>query len=87
MDGFDLTGVRSVTLVCGWQTPPKGSLNFEATPRCARWRLLGKGSIPPVTRKGSEQSEMATIPVVAVNDGSEHAIYILIREVGHLGRR
>jgi hypothetical protein len=73
---IDLTGVRRIDLACGWQTPPKGSLDFEARLDGPDGRLLGKGKIPPVTKKG-QQSGMASIPINAVTDGAMHTIYIL----------
>jgi len=75
MDSLDLTGVHRLSLACGWQTAPKGSLDFEARLDGPDGRLLGKGSIPPVTNKG-QQSGSASIPVEAVKDGAMHTVYI-----------
>src|SRR6202044_1036790 len=70
-DSVDLTGVRRINLACGWVTPPKGSLDFEARLDSPDGKLLGKGMIPPVTKKG-QQSGMASIPIGAVTDGTLH---------------
>jgi hypothetical protein len=74
-DPVDLTGVRRIDLACGWQTPPKGSLDFEARLDGPEGKLLGKGLIEPVTKKG-QQSAVASIPVMAVTDGAMHTVYV-----------
>jgi cytochrome c551/c552 len=75
-DSVDLSGVRRINLVCGWQTAPKGSLDFEARLDGPDGKLLGRGTIPPVTKK-DQQSGVATIPAGVVTDGAMHAVYIL----------
>jgi cytochrome c len=75
-DSVDLTGVRRIDLACGWQTPPKGSLDFEARLDSPDGKLLGKGAISPVTNKG-QQFGIASIPMSAVTDGAMHTVYIL----------
>jgi cytochrome c len=76
LDSVDLTGVRTVSLVCGWQTAPKGSLDFEARLDGPDGKLLGKGTMPPVTNKG-QQSGIAAIPIRPVTDGTMHPVYIV----------
>ncbi len=75
LDSVDLTGVRMIGLVCGWQTAPKGSLDFEARLDGPDGKLLGKGTMPPVSKKG-QQSGIASIPIRPVTDGTMHAVYI-----------
>ncbi len=75
-DSVDLTGVRRIGLACAWQTPPKESLDFEARLDGPDGKVLGKGTIPPVTKK-AQQSGMAPIPMSAVTDGMMHTVYIL----------
>jgi cytochrome c len=75
-DPVDLTGVRRINLYCGWQTPPKASLDFEARLDGPDGRVLGKGTVLPVTKKG-QQSGVASIPVIAVTDGAMHTVYVL----------
>jgi cytochrome c len=75
-DSVDLTGVRRINLACGWVTPPKGSLDFEARLDSPDGKLLGKGMIPPVTKK-EQQSGIASVPMGVVTDGAMHAVYIL----------
>ena len=75
-DSVDLTGVRRLNLVCAWQAAPKGSLDFEARLDGPEGKVLGKGSMPPVTKKG-QQSGIASIPIEAVNDGAMHSVYLI----------
>jgi cytochrome c len=75
-DSVDLTGVRRIDLNCGWQSPPKGSLDFELRLDSPDGKLLGRGSIPPVTKKG-QPFGIASIPIDGVRDGAPHAVYIL----------
>jgi hypothetical protein len=75
-DSVDLTGVRRINLACGWATPPKGSLDFEVRLDGPDGRLLGKGSVPPPTKKG-QQFGTASFPMGTVTDGAMHAVYIL----------
>jgi hypothetical protein len=62
MDSLDLTGVRRISLTCGWQTAPNGSLDFEVRLDGPDGKLLGKGSSPPVTTKG-QPFAVASIPI------------------------
>jgi len=84
LDSVDLSGVRRINLVCGWQTAPEGSLDFEARLDRPDGKLLGKGTIPPVTKKdqqsgvaGAGTVGVAAIPIGVVTDGVMHAIYFL----------
>ena len=77
-DSVDLTGVRRIGLLCAWQTAPKNSLDFEARLDAPDGKVLGKGTMPPVTKKG-QQSGMAKIPIGAVTDGALHSVYILYK--------
>lgn len=74
-DSVDLTGVRRINLICGWQTAPKGSLEFEARLDRPDGKLLGKGSVPVATK--GQPSGIASIPMEEVTDGSMHSVYIL----------
>jgi cytochrome c len=75
-DSVDLTRVSHIGVVCGWQTAPRGSLDFEARLDGPDGKLLGKGVMPPVTKKG-QQSGIASIPIGAVTDGGMHSVYIV----------
>jgi cytochrome c len=72
----DLTGVRRIGLNVGWQTPPKGSLDFELRLDRPDGQLLGKGSVPASANK-KQVAGVASIPVSAVGDGGLHPIYII----------
>jgi len=77
-DSIDLTGVRRVNLACGWQAAPTGPLVFEARLDSPDGKLLGKGTMPPVTRKG-QLFGVISVPIGAVTDGNYHAIYFLYK--------
>ncbi|HET6256748.1 MAG TPA: ThuA domain-containing protein [Puia sp.] len=76
MDSVDLTGVRRIDLACAWQTPPKGSLDFEVRLDGRDGKVVGRAVIPPGNNKG-QQSGDASIPIAAVTDGAMHSVYIL----------
>lgn len=79
-DSVDLTGVRSISLTCGWQAPPKMPLNFEARLDSPDGKLLGKGSISATLgKKGALQLAIATLPVSATTDGKAHTVYFLYK--------
>ena len=79
LDSVDLTGVSSVTLTCGWQAPPKMPLNFEVRLDAPDGKVLGKAVLtPPPVSKGPA---FLTLPLGAVTDGSQHAIYFLYKGV------
>jgi cytochrome c len=75
MDSVDLTGVRRFGLLCGYQTPPKESLDFQLRLDSPDGLLLGYMQIPPsvLTGRGSGGS----FDVRAVTDGAMHTLYIL----------
>ena len=82
---FDLTGVSSVSLACGWQAAPKNPLHFEAHLDAPDGKLLGKVSaMPMMEKKGPVQFAMLTIPIGAISDGSEHAVYFVYKGVENI---
>ncbi|HEV2353931.1 MAG TPA: PKD domain-containing protein, partial [Puia sp.] len=75
-DSVDLFGVRRVNLTCGFQTPPKETVAFEAHLDAPDGPLLGKGTIGPVTRKG-QSFAVASIPISPGKDGAMHPLCIV----------
>jgi hypothetical protein len=75
MDPVDLTGVRRISLVCGWQTAPKQSLDFEVRLESPNGKLLGKGTTTGVT--AGVTAGVAAIPIGEVTDGAMHSVYIV----------
>lgn len=74
VDSIDLSGVRSITLIAGWQDAPKFGFDFEARLDAPDGKLIGTGSLlppPPKTQFG-----MARVSTEAVTDGKYHTIYI-----------
>ncbi|GGA93892.1 ThuA domain-containing protein [Puia dinghuensis] len=79
-DSVDLTGVRYISLTCGWQAPPKMPLGFEARLDGPDGKLLGKAAITPSPGKpGALAFAIATLPISAITDGSSHTVYFLYK--------
>jgi cytochrome c551/c552 len=76
VEGIDLTGVRSVNLLAGWQEAPKFGFDFEIKLDAPDGKTVGKGSLLPPQDKKSQQG-MAHIPLDAINDNSLHKLYIV----------
>ena len=76
-DNIDLTGVRSVNLTTGWQTPPKKGLSFEARLDATDGKLLGKGSIPAPAK--GQQYGIIRVPIEMVNDAKFHSVYFIYK--------
>lgn len=74
---FDLTGVRSVNLSCGWQGTPATGFELEARLDAPGGKLLGKGSLP-APQKG-QQFAVMPIPLQPVVDGKFHTIYFIYK--------
>jgi glucose/arabinose dehydrogenase/cytochrome c551/c552 len=77
LDSIDLTSVRSVEIVTGWQQPPSGPIHFEARLDAPAGRLLGKGSMP--APKQGQTSGTARISFNEVKDGKFHSIYFIYK--------
>jgi glucose/arabinose dehydrogenase/cytochrome c551/c552 len=76
VDNIDLTGVNSVTLMVGWQAPPKYGYDFELRLDASDGKVLGKGGLtPPLDKK--QQFVQVPIKVHPVTDGQFHTIYIV----------
>ncbi|HEY9489051.1 MAG TPA: PQQ-dependent sugar dehydrogenase, partial [Chryseosolibacter sp.] len=74
LDSIDLTGVRSISILTGWQQAPSRPLDFEARLDAPSGRLLGKGSVP--SPKKEQNAGTAQVRINPLNDGKLHTIYI-----------
>ena len=77
IEKIDLTGVRSVTLNCGWQAAPKTGVNFEARLDAPDGKLLGKATMPVVQK--DQKASVTKLPVQTVADGKFHSIYFIYK--------
>ena len=69
-----------MNVCCGWQTPPKGSLDFEAeVGRSRRQSDWVKGRSRQQPKKDSNPG-IASIPMSGVTDGTMHEVYIRYSE-------
>lgn len=76
VDGIDLTGVNTVTMMLGWQDPPKFGYDFEMRLDAPDGKLLGSASLlPPADKK--QQFAPVTLKLQPVTDGQFHVIYII----------
>jgi hypothetical protein len=76
VDSIDLTGVNSVTMMVGWQAPPKYGFDFEIRLDAPNGKALGIGSLtPPANMK--QQFGMVPVKLQPVTDGQYHTIYVI----------
>lgn len=78
VDGIDLTGVNSVTMIAGWQDPPKYGFDFELRLDAPDGKALGKASLTPPANK-KQQFAPVTLKLQPVTDGQFHTIYIVCK--------
>ncbi len=76
LDNIDLTGIKSVTVMAGWQDPPKVGFDFEIRLDAPDGKSIGKGSLLPPSKKG-QQGGAALIQLEPVKDGGMHVLYIV----------
>ena len=77
-DNVDLSDVHAINVTCGWQAAPKGAMDFEARLDSPDGKMLGKGTLSPVTKKG-QMFGIAHVGITPVTDGSLHAVYFLYK--------
>jgi glucose/arabinose dehydrogenase/cytochrome c551/c552/type 1 glutamine amidotransferase len=77
LDSIDLTGVHSVTVISGWQAPPKTGFSFELRLDKPDGLLLGSATLPP-PQKG-QQFGILPIPVKGVTDNNFHTLYFVYK--------
>ena len=75
LDSIDLTGVRSVNIMAGWQQAPSDPMEFEVRLDAPAGKLLGKGrmSVP----KKDQKSGIVQVNLSSVNDGKFHKLYFI----------
>lgn len=81
VDNIDLTGIKSINVMAGWQDAPKFGFDFEIKLDAPDGKVIGKGSLLPPAKKG-QQGGMAIVPIEAINDGAFHTIYIVSKPKG-----
>jgi len=75
VDNIDLTDVKSVTMMIGWQNPPKYGYDFEVRLNAPDGNIIGTGSLaPPFNSK--QQFVPVSIKLQAVTDKQFHNVYI-----------
>jgi cytochrome c551/c552 len=73
LDRIDLTDVKSVNVLVGWQTAPQSGIDLEVRIDSPDGKLIGKGSMP--TPKKNQPGGMIILPFEAVTDGQFHKLY------------
>lgn len=76
LDSIDLTGIKSISLMAGWQEAPKFGFDFEIKIDAPTGKTIGKGSLLPPAAKG-QQGGAVRIPIEAITDGAYHTLYIV----------
>ena len=77
IDSIDLTNVKSVNIMAGWQKPPTAGLNLEARLDTPEGKLLGQGSIPPPM--ANQKNAVIPVSLQPVSDGKFHKVYIVYK--------
>lgn len=77
LDSIDLTGVRSMDLMLGWQQAPATSVEFEIRLDAPSGKLLGTGRMP--APKKDQRTGTAQVKISPVSDGKFHAIYVVYK--------
>ena len=77
LDSVDLTSVRSVNILTGWQQTPSTGADFEVRLDAPAGKLLGKGrmSVP----KKDEKTGSAQVRLNPVTDGKVHDVYFIYK--------
>ena len=75
LDSIDLTGVRSVDIIAGWQQAPSSAPEFEVRLDAPAGKLLGEGRI--AIPKKEERVGVAQVKLSPVVDGKFHTLYFL----------
>ena len=76
LDTIDLTGIGSLSMMAGWQTPPQYGYDFEVRLDEQNGKLLGTGSLlSPQNKK--QQFGMVNVKLQPVTDGRYHTVYVV----------
>ena len=77
IDSIDLTGVRSLNLIAGWQTPPTKGFSFEIRLDKPDGSVLGQGKLPPPAK--GQQYGIVNMQVKGVPDNNFHSLYFIYK--------
>ena len=77
IDSIDLTGVRSLNLIAGWQTPPTKGFGFEIRLDKPDGLVLGQGKLPPPVK--GQQYGIVNMQVKGVPDNNFHSLYFIYK--------
>jgi len=77
IDSIDLTGVRSLNVIAGWQTPPTKEFSFELRLDKPDGAILGQGKLPPPGK--GQQYGVVNMPVTGVADNNFHSLYFIYK--------
>ena len=77
LDSIDLTGVRSLNLISGWQAPPTKAFSFELRLDKPDGTLVGQGKLPAPPK--GQQYGVLNIPLNAATDNNFHSLYFVYK--------
>ncbi|HEU5148172.1 MAG TPA: ThuA domain-containing protein [Chryseosolibacter sp.] len=77
LDSIDLTGVRSIDIVLGWQQAPSIPLAFEVRQDSPSGKLLGKGRM--AAPKKDQKAGTAQVSISPVRNGGLHKLYFIFK--------
>jgi cytochrome c551/c552 len=77
VDSIDLTDVRSIDIVTGWQEAPLTGFDFEVRLDAPAGKLLGKGKMP--TPKKGQPTGTAKVSISPVTDKKFHSVYVIYK--------
>jgi len=73
LDGIDLTDVKSVNVLIGWQTAPQSGFELEVRIDSPEGKLIGKGSMP--APKKNQPGGMIILRFEVITDEQFHKLY------------
>ncbi|MES1216749.1 MAG: c-type cytochrome, partial [Bacteroidota bacterium] len=78
VENIDLTGVKSINIMAGWEEPPLPGYDFEIRLDAPDGKVLGKASLMPTDRNNPKERNIAVVNVKIepVTDGSMHKLYV-----------
>jgi cytochrome c len=77
IDSVDLTGVRSLNVIAGWQTPPTKGFSFEVRLDKPDGALLGQGKLPPPSK--GQQYGIVNMQLTGATDNNFHSLYFVYK--------
>ncbi|PCJ96563.1 MAG: Crp/Fnr family transcriptional regulator [Flavobacteriaceae bacterium] len=77
MNDIDLTGVKNINLMAGWQTPPTIGFDFEVRLDAVDGKVIGNGSM---NTPQTGQNALIQIPIAGID--KKHSLYITYKKQG-----